>query len=125
MANELTITLKAVLNRSNSSQVTFPDADKQEISVTVTGTKFIMNQQSIGTSEEAIALGEVTTGGYFFAVNRDATNFISLRSGTGATNFAKLKPGECCGFRISSSASAPYAIADTGACLLEYFLLSD
>lgn len=124
MANELTLTLKAVFAKSGTS-ITFPDAAAQEISVTVSGTKFVHNRQSIGTSEEAIALGEVSTGGYFIGINRDATNYLEIRSGTGGTDLVRLNAGEVCCFRMSGDSSAPFAIANTAACELEYILWSN
>ena len=82
--------------------------------------KFIGCKQNIGTSEEAITLGEVTSPGWAFFINRDETNFIELRVATGGAKFAKLKPGEFAFLRLGSGAQAPYAIADTAACQLEY-----
>lgn len=121
MANEITLDLKLSFSKSGT---TF-SLEQKGLTVSVTGTRFIHNRQSIGTSEEAIDLGDVATGGYFFAVNRDGTNFVSIRSGTGATNLVKLKAGEACCFRLSGDASAPFAIANTGACDLEYWLIED
>lgn len=124
MADEITLSLKFIFEKGGT-KLTFPDLDHQTDSVTVAGSKFIHNRQSIGfAAEEAIVLGEVTTGGYFVAINRDATNFLSIRASTGATNFVKLGPGEMCCFRIHSAASAPFAIADTAACELEYVLVA-
>jgi len=94
------------------------------ITPTFTGTQYIHHRQSIGTAEEAIVLGEATGGGgYAVFINRDPTNFIQLRQATGAAAFAKLLPGEFACFRISPSMTAPFAIADTAACQMEYWIL--
>jgi hypothetical protein len=78
------------------------------------------NVQSVGTSEEAILLGDVAPGGYWFVQNMDATNFVELRQATGAGDFLKLLAGEWAIFRTSADATAPFAIADTGACNVRF-----
>lgn len=86
------------------------------------GTKFTKHTQSIGTSEEAIDLGEITTLGWVLAVNRDPTNFVSLKTATSGTVFAKLLPENGCAlFHFGSGVTAPFAIADTAACIVEFF----
>lgn len=86
--------------------------------------QFIHAKQSIGTSEEAIVLGENTSPGWAFFINRDSTNYVELRVATGGAKFTKLKPGEFCLLRLGSGAQAPFAIADTAACVLEYLICS-
>ena len=81
------------------------------------------NTQTVGTSEEAILLGDVATGGYWFVHNLDATNYITIRPGTGATDMIQVKAGEWAVFRSSSAASAPYALANTGACQVRFLRL--
>lgn len=95
------------------------------VTPTFAGSKFTHGLQAIGfAAEEAINLGEATGGGgWFCAINRDATNSISLRQATGATNVITLGPGEPCLFRWSTSTTAPFAIASVAACNLEYWLL--
>lgn len=95
------------------------------LAVTLSGNQWIHHRQEIGTSEEALDLGDISTGGWFFARNLDTTNYVELRSGTGATDFVRLNAGEFCLFRISGDASAPYAIANTAAVDLEYALVQN
>lgn len=90
------------------------------LSITVTGNQIMDNVQSVGTSEEAILMGDVAGGGYCFVQNMDATNFVSLRQATGAANFIKLLAGEWAIFRMSADTTAPFAIADTGACNVRF-----
>ena len=112
MASELSIsTLSITFTKSGSASFSAAPA---ALSITITGDAWMDNTQTVGTSEEAILLGDVATGGYWFVQNMDATNFVELRSGTGATDFIKLKAGEWAIFRTSGDATAPYAIADTG-----------
>ncbi len=114
MASELTLQgLHIQFTKANCPSV---DITIGAIQPTVTGTQYMDNVQSVGfAAEEAILLGDVASGGYCFFQNMDATNFVSLRAGTGATNFVKLLAGEWACFRLSADATAPYAIADTAA----------
>ena len=114
MANELSLSnLTITFSKSGSPSVYFKPAT---ITPTVAGTQIMDNVQNIGTSEVAILLGDVATGGYWFVQNMDATNFVTLRSATGVTGLIKLLAGEWAIFRTNAGAAAPFAIADTAAC---------
>jgi len=116
MADELSINATisfskggAKVNRSESA------------SVTVTGDSFIHNVQSIDTSEEVVLEGtDLGTPGYMWIKNLDATNYVDVGL-TGAYQ-VRLKAGEIALYRVASSA-AIYALANTGACLVEYVLI--
>jgi len=97
--------------------------------ISVTGTEFIHGVQSIGTTEEVVqAIADIATEGFFIARNLDPTNYIELGyadvSATGDARPIKLKAGEPCMFRVGAD-SALYAMADTAACRLEYWLFED
>ena len=122
MANELT--LAASLSYADAE-----DADEilaiAEKFANVSTKKYVKFKQAIGTSEEAIGLGEVTSLGWAFFINRDATNYLEIRSGTGASNdIIKLLAGEFAMFRFGSDVTAPFAIANTAACQLEGMIVS-
>lgn len=118
MADELTLGgLTVAFAKSGSPSVSLTAGT---LTIDVSGAQVMDNVQNIGTSEEAILLGDVAAGGYWFVQNLDATNFVELRSGTGATDFIKLLAGEWAIFRTSADATAPYAIADTGACNVRF-----
>ena len=121
MANEITLNASIYASKGN----TVIDQIIAALKVNWTGNRFVHNRQSIGITEEAIDLGDIATGGWFLAINRDGTNFLELRPGTGLTDFVRLNAGEFCLFRMSGDAAAPFAIADTAACDLEYWLLQD
>lgn len=70
--------------------------------------------QTIGTSAEALILGDVSAPGICIVENLDPTNFVSLRVGSGGDNFQKILPGEAWPFRLATL--TPYAIANTAAC---------
>lgn len=121
MASELKITINLEYAKGNAS------VSKQvnNLGIDVSGTVVASGVQAVGTSEEALGLNGATTGGYLYMKNLDDTNFLELRSGTGATDVVKLKAGEAALFRLSGDSSAPFVIADTAECDLEYVLLSD
>lgn len=118
MADELTLGgLTVAFAKSGSPSVSLTAGT---LTIDVSGAQVMDNVQNVGTVEEAILLGDVAAGGYWFVQNLDATNFVKLRSGTGATDFLRLNAGEWAIFRTSADATAPYAIADTGACNVRF-----
>lgn len=122
MADELKITLSVRFGKSGTLvNETYTD------SVTVSGTTFLHNRQQVGTTEEALLLGDAAAGGYCFMVNRDVTNYVEVRlPGTGAANDGiRLKAGECALFRLGSDATAPFIIANTAPVNVEYWLFGD
>lgn len=115
MANEITI--KESFSVTTSAGQTIDATNGlQTYQVDMTGKNVLCHIQTIGTSEEAITLGDIAVGGMAYFKNLDATNFVSLRQGTGASDFARLKAGETARFRIDNDMTAPYAIADTASC---------
>ena len=118
MANELTVSCSLRFSKSGR------EASKAYggIQLTVTGDAWVFAVQNIAITEEAIGLGDVGTPGFMIAKNLDSTNYLSLRPGTGTANAVKMKAGEPCLFRIST---APWAIANTAACDLEYLIIED
>lgn len=121
MANEITVTTKLSLSKGSYTTTLFAN---NGVTFDITGTKFLHNVQSIGSSEEAIDLGDLTAGGFFIAVNRDTAKTINIRRATGEGNFAELRPGESCLVRLEAS-MAPFAIATVSSADLEYLMLED
>lgn len=117
MSNEMTLTgiLKFLKGDSN---VLF---NKSGVLLDVSGDDYVLLTQEIGTSEEALDLGDITTPGYGLFYNRDSTNFVKIRAGTGATDCVKIPAGGIALFMFASA--APFAIADTAACVIEYLLV--
>jgi hypothetical protein len=78
--------------------------------------------QNVGTSEETLDLGNVTTAGWAFFKNLDDTNFVHIGpDASGIQNFIKLKAGEACG-PIPLATTTIKAKADTAAVELEYIV---
>lgn len=119
MANEVLVRGSLVYDDSVSDpiQLAIGDlfatvADKLKSALTI----------AVGITERAIPLGDVTAPGWAIFVNRDPTNFIELRVGTAGAKFGKMLPGEFAILRLGAGAQAPYAIADTSPCMMEYII---
>lgn len=119
MANEGNLRINATFTKDSTS-LSRSLTDTFDVS----GTPAIINIQSIGTSDETLTVGDVSSLGYIVCKNRDATNYLELGY-TSGTYFAKLKAGEICAFRAGSGLTTIHAKANTAACDLEYFLISD
>jgi hypothetical protein len=118
LANELTLSISVQYAKN---QIGY--SKSLNTRVTVTSNPAVHDVQSIGTSEEALALGEVSPSGYALFYNSDATNYVEIGNATGSYQL-KLKAGEFALLRLDSW-SAIYAKAHTAAVLLEYYLFSD
>jgi hypothetical protein len=120
MANELNITL---------GLVAFTKAGKSfrreggEVIVNVSGNHFQAGSQSVGTSEEGIGLGDITSLGWFALRNLDATNKVYWGNVTGQLN-NELLPGERVYARAKSGNNAIRVQADTAACEVEFAAFS-
>jgi hypothetical protein len=113
MANEITLT--AALSLVKSGQTI--QGAVNGLSIAQSGTNNIGNVQAIGTTSEALSVGDVTTPGYLYVKNLDATNFVVLdlnNPAVASTAFCTLLPGEAC--VIPTRRSAIYAKADTASC---------
>lgn len=121
MANELTLTGILAYSDSEGSEVSM---DFTEIAATLSSKKFSHVKHNVGITEEAMLLGEVTSLGFCLIKNLDATNFVEIRSATGSTKIVKVLPGKGALFQFGSGVTAPYIIADTGACQCEYLICS-
>lgn len=118
MASELVLSGPSIVfTKANVPSVSL---NPGSLSITVSGTQIMDNVQAVTTSEVAITLGDVATGGYWFVQNMDPTNFVTIRSATGVTGLIKLLAGEWAIFRTNAGAAAPYAIADTATCNVRF-----
>lgn len=81
------------------------------------GNNLIEATQTIGTSYEALALGDISGApGYLYVKNMDATNYVELALDTGMTEkFIKLLPGQAAVF--PPAVGTIYAKANTAPCL--------
>ena len=88
------------------------------------GKQYVHTNQNVGTSEEALDIGDLTTLGWAIFFNHDPTNFVEIRPGTGGTDFLKIKPREVAG-PLRLATNGPWAIADTAGVKLEYLIIED
>jgi hypothetical protein len=121
MANELTVNFSLAFVKGES-RVSIPSRQMQ---VDVSGTPKISNTQTIGTSHEAMVLGDVSSLGAMWCLNTDATNYVEIGVDVGGTFYSviRLAPGDW-GFIPRVGTSAPYARANTSSVGLEYFIWS-
>lgn len=119
MANEITLNLNITFTKNGVTV----ERDLVDKLATLSGNRYVAAIQSVGTSEEAIDLAELGTLGWAYFKNLDANNYIQLKTATSGTIFARLNAGEACLFRFGSGVTAPFAISDTAACLMEYLIL--
>lgn len=123
MANEIKLTAKITFDKGAVVGVKRDESDK---TFDVAGTRYHQGVQNVGTSEEAVTLGDIPVAGlgYCHIKNLDATNFVKFRPGTGLADMLKLKPLESCLFRWMTSIT-PFCIADTAAVDIEILIIED
>jgi len=123
MADE--IEMQVYLKFDKNSIAAF-DIDSGNVNVDVAGDNAVYNIQNVGTSAENLVVGDIGTAGLIIAHNLDGTNFVEIGyDSTGFVSCTKIKAGEWQLFRMSDSASTPQAKFDTGAGLLEYYLIEE
>ncbi len=139
MANEITINALLTFAKGNVTALTRSSAGAR---FDVAGTKFVAGVQSIGTTEEPLAMGEVETAGWAWMKNLDATNAIRIRADSASDlaellggdvaeaaelivrmDLVELKAGETALFRLATD--TPHAVAEDGPCELEYIIVED
>lgn len=117
MSNELTLAVSLSFKKGDVD-VSF---GKGGLKFDVTGTKFVHLKQSVGTSEEALDLGDLGTPGYCIMYNHDSTNYVDARPGTGENDLVRVPAGGLALFYIASA--APFVIANTASCELEFLIV--
>lgn len=122
MANEITISASLSVAKGNVSSEALAIS---ALKATLAGEDFIKATQSIPTTAggTAIGLGGLSTVGWMLIKNNDNTNFVDILTAVSGTAFARLKPGEICLFRIAPALTAPAAMANTAAVMIESILI--
>lgn len=121
MANEISISLRLAVNNGYIVHQENPGTNSLDMSgVVATG-----GIQSVGTTEEALAMGDVSSPGYAYFRNCDKANYVELGVKPAGTfyPFAKLKYGEAAIIRLGTA--TPYAKANGAAVSLQYYILAD
>lgn len=115
MADELSINLTLSYSKGGDS-VRISDTWKEDIS----GDGHIDNVQNIGTSEESVTLGDISTPGYVFIENLDSTNYVEIAATT--TEYCvKLGAGQMCLFPLDGTTL--FAKANTAACNVRFLAI--
>lgn len=98
MANELKQITSLIFTKGN---VTASFGSANQFNRDVAGENVISNTQEIGSTAEAILLGDVSGNGMIGITNISATD-VSLLTGSGEVEFGVLKPGDYFEWRRST-----------------------
>jgi len=110
MANEISVSISLTASKNGATNVA-----SASNTITMAGDQMITNVQTIGTSSETLALGDVSTLGYLFIKNLDATNFILVDYVDTMDAFTqKLLAGES--ILLKPVGTTIYAFANTAPC---------
>lgn len=113
MANEITVISQMTVAKGNLNHQ--PPA--RRFTADMAGDRARINQQTIGTTYEAIDFGDISTAGLVWFTNLDPDNYVEIGkqiAGPAFDPFLKMLPGESAGpFRLSSQSI--YGRANTAA----------
>lgn len=125
MADEIKHTVSLVLANGELDSASFtPGSDS--ITQNTAAPSRVGGNQTIGTSAEALVLTDLTTNGWAYFRNRDATNYVEIGVDVAATFYplVRLNAGERAAFRLAQGIT-PYARANTAAVILQREILDD
>ena len=120
MSNEITMSASLTINATNLVEAFQPES----LQIDLASDAGSGGVQTIGTTQEALNIGDTTDGGVFFFRNTDATNYVEIGRYESSTFYAflKLLPGE---YAIGRQADKDiYAKANTADVNLQYRMLS-
>ena len=123
MANEVTLNFGLQFSKSGS-RMTIPSETEY---VDVSAQPKVSATQSIGTTHELVAMGDVgtSTAGVSFFRNLDSTNYVKLGLVASATFYPLfIIPAGKKGYMPRLANQALYAKANTASVNLEYFITS-
>jgi len=119
MADEITIISGISVLKSNLS-TTIPTTSS---TVDLSGTKFIRNCQTIGTTYEAVSVGDLASAGWCYIKNTDTTNYVEFGVEVAGAfyGFVKILAGEPAGpFKLSTLSI--FGRANTAAVVADIFI---
>lgn len=119
MANELNINYG--INYSKGTTNLDTDQVARSFSINVSGDPRMSGVQTIGTTEEQLVLGDVSSVGYVEIFNLDTTNYVEVGGTTGAYTIRVL-PGT--GVPYYSTTNNVYCKANTAAVKVAYKVFS-
>jgi hypothetical protein len=121
MADEIKVNFSLAFTRGES-KLNIPSS---QLSVDSASNVKVGNTQTVGTSHEALVLGDVASCGAAYFLNTDATNYVDIGVDVSGTFYGliRLMPGEYA-FCPRLATNAPYARANTSAVNLEYYIFT-
>lgn len=122
MANELKVSLTVTV-ANGSYKLDFNPGLKQITQDAIGSEEGV---QIVGTSEEVVTVGDVTTLGWALFHNLDATNYVEVgpESSGALVGFIRLEAGEFCLLRLKPGITIR-AQANTAAVKLRKIILQD
>lgn len=120
MANEITLTARLDITNGYYSPGSITVNSLQVTQAAVGAAEGVQN---IGTSEEELGTGGLSTKGWLYIRNLDATNYVQLGFSTTVYG-CRLEAGEFALFRTEPSATI-YLKANTAAVNVQYRWLED
>jgi len=122
MADELKLQVTANLTKGNYTSKFEPGL----LSITVDAVGGHHPVVDVGTSEEVISFGDISTEGWCFMRNLDDTNYVQWgpESGGSMITMGRIEAGEVACFRMEPGITLR-AKANTAAVLLEFWLIED
>lgn len=122
MANEISLTASLSVFKAavmaNSAGLSATSAQ-----FTQSGSGISEGVLLVGTSATAIPLASLTSLGWAAFYNADTVNYCTIRNGSGGADLVQLAPGGYAFFQLVATA-VPYAVANTAAVYLQYFIAS-
>jgi hypothetical protein len=122
MADEITVRTYLKYDNGTNRPVIWAE---EELTHDITGNAVFQGVQNIGTSAEALDLGDIAIAnvGWCVMKNLDSTNFVRIGDNTPAY-LLRLNAGETCVFRFDQSiVTGIKLIADTAAVDVQYLLI--
>ena len=124
MANEIQATFSLKVLNGNFKD--YVNSETWNITQSTAGGDAVVVSVPTTAGGTAISFPDVSTYGYAFIRNIDATNFVTFgpTSGGAMVTFGKLKPGEFAWVRLTPGITLR-VLADTATCLVQIKLLQD
>ncbi len=120
MANEIALRVQVAAAKTGWAAA----LDTLVLALTMAGSKGFENQQTVGTVEEALLLGDTAAANTLLVGrNLDATNFITIKPATGGTALTEVRAGQPVVIRFTSTITAPFVQADSAPCEFQYVLI--
>ena len=127
MANEITVVASLTYVDASITLQTISLEIAPPGTFTISSPRSVRNQMSVPTTAggTVIPMGSVSTPGWALFKNLDATHYVEILSAVSGTTFARLNPKEVALLRLPPGMTAPAALANTAAVLLDYLILDN